>query len=310
MRIYYLGIYSPQEPNNGFRNIFKSITADYIEDDVVTLTKRYGRSIDKYILSRVVKFKPDVFFCQIQRDGIITPNLLNSIPCLKINWTGDVRAPLPDWYIRMGKYFNLTLFTNTTDVDTIRKHGITADYFQVSADTNIYRPDGIKDKSHEIVFMGNNYADTFPLSKLRREMVHTLQKKYGDRFHAYGDGWGGKHTNYNQLKEAEIYRGCKIAINLSHFDYGRYSSDRIFRIMMCGAFCLTHSYKDLRIDFPIKTNDTFSHYEEMIDSIEYYLYNQQERIEIANNGYHHVMQHHTPQVRGQELLNLINKYEK
>jgi spore maturation protein CgeB len=53
----------------------------------------------------------------------------------------------------------------------------------------------------------------------------------------------------DQRGEASVYRGAKIGINCSHFDYERYSSDRLYRMLGCGICVLSHDYKGITKDF-------------------------------------------------------------
>jgi hypothetical protein len=210
-------------------------------------------NLNQMIENIVSRREIDVIFMQIQRAGVIDIGLMSRLKKsgVKIfNFTGDVRQPLPQWYIDLAPHV-VTLFTNDTDVQVLRKLGCEAYYFQIGYNQEYYHT-GVAANSFAppIVFFGNNYGDMFPLSGLRREMVQSLQKRYGSLFQVYGSGWsGGINLMGKQLDEAAIYRGCKIAISLSHFNLSRYSSDRLLRILGCGAFCLSHRYPDAEEEF-------------------------------------------------------------
>jgi len=70
---------------------------------------------------------------------------------------------------------------------------------------------------------GGRYSSGgFPLSKFRVDMVEALKARYHHNFGVYGINWGtGAHSILEQVDEAKYYRNCKVAINLSHFDYSR-----------------------------------------------------------------------------------------
>lgn len=171
-----------------------------------------------------------------------------------INWTGDVRSEVPQWMVDLKDVVDVTLFTNMNDVEDAKKKGVNADFLQVGFDPIAFTPEGPTiTPCPEILFLGSNYGNMFPLSQLRKDMVLRLKEVFGSRFGVFGNGWQEVGIQTHMIptfnEEAAYYRSCKIAINLSHFDYGRYSSDRMFRIMGSGAFCLTHKYKDLEADF-------------------------------------------------------------
>lgn len=196
-----------------------------------------NRSFNPDIRALVDNHKPDLIFLQIQTPGILSVDTAQYLKSKAkvFNWTGDVRTPLPQWFKDLAPHMDSTLFTNMTDVEEMRKAGYRSDYLQIGFPEKIFKPEGIKRQEAEIIFMGNNNGG-FPLSGLRSQMVDLLQKKYGNRFKVFGTNWRGFHAEHNQEEEAKIYRGAKIAINLSHFDYSRYSSDRLFRLMGTGVF--------------------------------------------------------------------------
>lgn len=253
--------------------------------------------------------KPDLVFLQIQSPGVISTQTAKYLSdrSIVVNWTGDVRAPLPQWFIDIGHNIKSTLFSNHTDVDVARSKGIRSDYLQIGFPTKIFN-NKVKPnpKAPEIVFMGNNCGG-FPLSSYRVEMVRKLQEQYADRFKVFGTNWAGNHAITSQDDEAQMYRGCKVAINLSHFDYKRYSSDRIFRLMGAGAFCLSHHYQEIEKDFDVGFHlDTWSSIDQLIQKIDYYLEHEGLRKSIADQGYQHVHESHTWDNRIAQLKQMID----
>lgn len=283
MKVLYLGLMTG---NNGFTKAFRGNCLGYTEVNCGDI------DFNAKAQSIAVKMRPDLIFIQIQTPNVITEEtakLLKSTRAFVINWTGDVRSPIPKWYYDIGKHIDLTCFSNMTDVIKFRESGLNSEYLEIGFDPEIYKPGGESHKMPEIVFMGNNYGSLFPLSKYRFEMVDFLKNTYGSRFGFYGNGWGDCNGNFNssQYEEAKAYRGSKIAINLSHFDYERYNSDRILRIMGTGTpICLTKGYKGIEKDYEPGINlDVWNNFNELKDKIDYYLTNDEDRIKIAHNGY-------------------------
>lgn len=275
-----------------------------------------GNDIEKVnnkILELHKWFKPDIVFMQIQKAGVISNETAKVLTdkSFTINWTGDVRYPLPNWFIDLGKNISITLFSNMKDVQLSRKQGINSDYLQVGYDPKLFNCDGLINKTPAIIFMGSNYINShsFPLSQYRIDLVRKLHEYYGDDFNVYGGNWehfipNSRYLNRNE--ESIAYRSCKIAINLSHFDYGRYSSDRILRLMGSGAFCLSHNYKGIENDFKIKKHlDTWSNVDELITKINDYWSNDYKRELIAKEGCKFVFENCTWDKRMIELKNNI-----
>lgn len=263
----------------------------------------------------------DLIFFQLQTANMITSAFCKQMKeinpsCLIVNWTGDVRHPLPEWYVEVGMQVDITLFSNNTDAQTATAAGINAGYLQIGFDDEIFK---LKENplpffdAPEIVFMGNNYLGTFPLSQLRYDMVAHLHKRYGERFGVYGGNWKelerGNLMN-KESQEAACYRSCKVAINLSHYDYELYSSDRIFRIMGSGAFCLSKIYPGLEKEFTPGINVGLWNYTDNFDDldskIDYYLEHEEERTQIAKAGYELVHSKYTWTNRVEELRKIIN----
>jgi spore maturation protein CgeB len=277
-------------------------------------TRFESNKINADILSIYDTFKPDYVFMQIQNSGVIYHETAGymSERSFVANWTGDVRFPIPQWYIELAPFISVTLFSNMTDVISLKNMGFNSDFWQVGFDEQVFSPFGDKVDSPDIVFMGSNYADAtskFPLSDFRVEVVKRLSSYFKNRFSVYGSNWQGLvNTKYlTPEKEAEIYRSAKIAINLSHFDYSRYSSDRLFRIMGSGCFCLSHYYKDLEHDFTPKEHlDTWDDIDSLIYLCNSYIKNERDLREIAQNGCRKVREEYNWNERVLELKKMIH----
>lgn len=238
------------------------------------------------------EFSPDITIMQIQAPGVYDYETVSKLPGFVVNWTWDVRKPTPQWILDLAPGVSLTGFTNEDDVSVLQDAGYNAAFIQSGFDDEIFRPDGSVDtgKYEEIVFIGNNYPKEdypFPLGEFRIEMVKHLEAKYGPKFGVYGFGWTNQMKNfmYREHKEAECYRSCKMAINVSHYEIERYSSDRILRLMGSGAFCLAKWYPGIEKDFVDgKHLRTWKTLEELDSLIQYYTVNDDERIRIALAG--------------------------
>lgn len=311
LSIYHIGMYAEREQQHYLRTML-SMLGDYYEDDwEIELKKRGKDGFRKYVIER--SQKADIVFMQLQTPNVLDVNTVKRMCGFIINWTGDVRYPLPSWYIDLGKHVGLTLFTNETDVKAAKAAGVIADYFQITDDDTIYTPNGWKSHNGNIVFMGNHYPGKFPLTQLRFDLCQRLKKEFGNEFSIFGGGFPAgmvtANLNFKQEDEAATYRGCKIAVNCSHFNYERYSSNRIFRIMLSGAFCLSHHYDRIDEDFEINKHlVTWRTIDELVDKCKYYLSHDDERNAIAKAGYAHVLRNHGIVKRADELKTLLGIY--
>jgi len=291
MKILRIAMDGEEKPHYTLTKAFELVFSE-----VKTIWWQQTPNLNEVIIKEVTNGGYDAVFLQIQNDGIISEEAAKAISehSVGFNWTGDVRTNI-DWYIKLGKYF-VTLFTNMHDVEKMRKLGLRAEYLQVGYDHKYYYPNtysvtNITPSHNNIVFCANYYNfNDYPLTGLRKELVFALKREFGDRFNLYGGGWEqvglhAEYTNVNNEQEAEIYRTCGIAINCSHFNYSRYSSDRVFREMASGAFVLSHRFKDYDLDFTEDENIvTWGNIPELIKKCHYYLDHQHERERIAMNG--------------------------
>lgn len=266
------------------------------------------------LIAQCKKTQPDIIVLHVQRPGVIDAELANALSKYGavFNWTYDVASPIPEWFSQIGKNIT-TLFCNDDDVDEFKNKGLSADYLQIGYDEQIFKPEGPIGSSADIVFMGNNYGEDFdfPLAGMRREMIDRLKNKHGDSFKVYGNGWKYNDGSllFREQKEAEAYRGCKIAINFSHFDKRRYTSDRMYRLMGSGAFCLTKWYPDIEKDFTDSVHlVVWRDLNELEKLIDFYLNDENENLrkKIASAGASWVSNNCTWAHRMKQLLTMAN----
>jgi hypothetical protein len=284
------------------------------------LSKAIWQAADDYVqcrpenkdIARIYEaHKPDLVFMQIQAENVVSNDVIRHMAreSVVINWTGDMRHTTPSWMYNTGA--TVTCFSNMRDVNEMKQRGYAAEFLQIGIDPEIFKywP---STQGNDVVFMANNYGH-FPLSGLRKNTANILRQKYGSRFSLLGTGFPAAtgNLNGNQKGEAQFYSGSKVAINISHFNVDRYSSDRIFRIMASGCFCLSHHYQGIEKDFKVGQElETFLTPIEMCNKIEYYWQNPEERALIAQNGYRKVHENFTYTQMVENIIKIYNKYKK
>lgn len=286
MKILRIAMDGEEHPLYTFSDAFKQIF-----DEVHTIWWQQEKDLSEKIINAVKYGNYDAVFMQLQQDNIISEDAAKAIQEYSIgfNWTGDVRTNI-DWYIKMGKYF-VTCFTNMTDVNHMRSLGLHAEYLQIGYDHKYYYTKKDSIKNDNIVFCANYYPEQdYPLTDYRKDIIFALKREFKDKFNLYGGNWKkcGIHSEYEHVgndDEAEIYRTCGIAINCSQFNYSRYSSDRLFREMACGAFVLSHDFKDCEADFTEgKHLATFKNVQDLIEKCYYWLERPAEREAIGKQA--------------------------
>ena len=303
-----MGQYNP-DLKRGLDSVFECVHFDWLA---------YGTKsplLQINLLGEFNRFQPDIVFMHIQSGEVLDIQTIQQMASrsMVFNFTGDVRYPLPNHYLEIGRNIKSTLFTNMNDVDTSIADGINADYLQVGFDSQEFNPMGDRGNYPEILFLGSNYSTSpFPLTEYRYNMVKSLKAHFGNKVGVYGNGWAelgnGNITTYSE--EGKAYRSCKIAINLSHFAYRRYSSDRLWRILGSGAFCLTHRYPEMELDF-IDGQDVIAwdNINDLIFKVNKYLNDDNERGKVALNGCFKARTKHTWHHFAKDLKTLIDKYK-
>jgi spore maturation protein CgeB len=252
MKVFHIGLCVNPHGFSSFPHAFKKVLG---EENYREIQCSNDSSFNNNCIEILKEFKPDIVFMQIQAEGIIHPYVCEhaiQMGAKVINWTGDKRHTVPQWMIDLAPFVSVTAFSNMEDVRKMRYLCYNSEYLEIGYDPEIYKPEGEAHNVPEIVFMGNNYGEGhFPMSEFRIKMVQFLQQEYGDRFGVFGTGWSNSKGNYNhsQHEEAKAYRGCKVAINCSHFDAERYNSDRLLRILGTGAACISFRHHGMEQDY-------------------------------------------------------------
>ena len=305
MRILHLGLMI-DEKKNGFQKALINIF-----DECAELPTNIP-NFNTEALKIAKKFKPNIIFIQIQQENVLNEYTAKELSKIGfcINFSGDVRIDLPQWYITIGKIIQLTTFNNMVDVKRARKAGINSEYLELGFDPQIYKKWGIKFETPDIVAHFNDYGNNyFPLSQYRFNIAEQLREQFGGQFGVYGNFPKAKgNLNKDQIRESQQYNNCKIAINCSHFNYERYSSDRQLRIMGSGAFCLSHHYDGIEEDYIIGEHlDTFYDLDDMIEKCNHYLWNEKLRGKIADAGYYYVKNNFTFYHMAKAILKLYEE---
>jgi hypothetical protein len=289
MKILQIGLCVQPPPINGLQKAFINNSTEYKELSTST------PNLNQRIIEITTGWVPDLVFMQIQCAGIVhlsTVKHLKNLGCYIINWNGDVRDITPEWMVELAPYVN-SCFTNMRDVRFMRSLGFQSDWVEIGYDPEIYTPVGkVNPNIKPIVYFGNN-VHSFPMSGFRREMCAFLKSTYGDKFGVYGIGQKDGDFNHSQLAEAEAYRGAKIAINVSHYEIEKYTSDRMYRILGSGVLCLAKWYPGIDMDDFGHRFRVWSGLQDLKHYIDYYLKFEDECKMIALNGHEHALNNYT-----------------
>lgn len=106
----------------------------------------------------------------------------------------------------------------------------------------------------------------------------------------------------------KVYRFSKINLNFTLPSIETGIPMRIFNIMSYGGFVMSNYQKDIENEFTIgKDLVVFHDLDELKNLTAYYLAHEEERLQIAENGYRQVKLHCTYEKRLQEILSICAK---
>lgn len=311
MKIFRIVLTGEEHPTYTITNAFKSV---FEEVDTLYWDEFQDRQLLNNIIQAGVRAKKyDAIFMQLQSGGIISLETAKvmSENSLVFNWSGDVRTDI-QWFVDIAP-FVVTLFTNVTDVNTIKSLGFCSEYLQCGYDDKIYFIENRK-RYDNIAFCGNYYTGMqFPLTKDRVEVVRLLKIHFPENFNLYGSNWDAASLKSEGIadnkKEALLYNATSLALSISHFNYSRYFSDRLLREMACGCCVLSHRFKDCELEFKHEKHIIYwDDHKDLLRKIEYYFAHPKKAREIGNQAADYVKANYRWENFAANLKNLIIAY--
>ncbi len=271
--------------------------------------------------------RPSLVFLQCQDPHAIPVDALRQIrddpqrdPSMVVCvWSGDIgpgKGPWvgsgDEWQYQLASAVDLMLFTGTGQVEHHRARGMAnAAYLQIGYDVDRYFPGSPGSGGHMLTFMGQDYGAHFDgvpgsESHLRRSAVAALRSIEG--FVPYGGGFGKPMA---QVDSGNVYRASTMALSLSlTSNLGRYTSDRLLRIMACACPALVKRFADMEgmglIDGENCIGwDTTA---ELVDVAQHWLDPSRRAAlrDLGRQGADLMKKHHTWDIRMQELQAIVN----
>lgn len=269
-------------------------------------------NFNERVVEAAKSLKPDIIFLQLQSDGLTMQAAYElSTIGFTMQWNGDKRQTTPDYMIKLGQQLHLTLFSNGEDVLECKRLGIKADWLECGFEPERYRLWENPLPAPEIVAHFNCYNQMFPLSQYRRDIVERLRGEFGQRFGVYGTFPGANGSfNHSQVEESRNYAGAKIAINCSHFNCYKYSSDRLSRITGTGgALALSHEFPGLNEMYPDGCIATFRDLDHLVDRCHYYLRNEEERRQMVAAAQKHALENYSFSKMAERIVQLYHEHK-
>lgn len=260
-------------------------------------TERFDQVVETITREDVKKYSSDISFVgslYIEKNPL--RNLKDKLPEFTTGYiNGVVEASLKV----MG--YNFMEETLTDDlVNALKK-----------ADSNFYNPkDGVTNIDRFIT--AHSYLGMEAAEKDRIRTLNTLAQYFNVDLYTRSDVSELKnvhvHGGVKTLTEMpKIFNLSKINLNMTIKPIQTGLPLRIFDIMGCGGFCMTNYQAEIPELFEIGVDlEAYSSLEELVDKCSYYLTHEDERRQIALNGYQKVKEYHGYINRMVEMIRAIS----
>ncbi len=105
----------------------------------------------------------------------------------------------------------------------------------------------------------------------------------------------------------KVFHASRINLNMTMRPIETGLSLRVWDVLGCGGFLLTNYQAEIPDYFEIGRDlETYSSPDELEEKVRYYLSHEDERVEIAVNGYEKTAKHHTYELRIAEMIRILS----
>ncbi len=154
-------------------------------------------------------------------------------------------------------------------------------------------------KDIDVSFMGSQYMN-------RKSYIDYLKENLKCNYYF---GSGSRQEKLTDMKYGDIMRRSKICINFTMSPSGKYQlKGRAFESAACNTLLLEQSNPETPKSF--KLNEEYIEFttkEDLLEKINYFLKNEEKRLEIAYNGYLKYEENYSYKKYWQKIIQLLNE---
>ena len=228
---------------------------------------------------------------------------LENQDCLKVLWSVDIHndaVPKTLDYIRKNK-IKLILITydknQITDSSKIFKTlGIPIEFYPFSIDTELFKPMNLE-KKYDVSLIGNMSSSYYPLrNEFHKKMLGSDFKYHHPEMVIYVRDEFARHIN-----ESKICVTCSSSY--------KYLVQKYYEVTSCGTLLMADLPMDAEYQHFIPGHNFVEvSPSNILSKVKYYLENEDEAKRIADNGRKTILQYHTHDIRGRELMEILKRY--
>ena len=282
------------------RGMFK---ADYWHPDSST------KEDADYFLAGIINNQYDAIFHVAFNEHLDLPEQAAALAMKKdipvIQWDCDSSWRFANWVLGRKHRVSHFVTTHSKTLDWYKQNDMKVIRSQWGGSPLYKRLD--LEKKYDVSFIGQKHG-------IRPQILDALYQAgiKVDLFGSYWDGypnWHGYLTNFEDV--LQVFNQSKICLNLSnpwHVNTMPQIKGRHFEIPQCGGFQLSTPADDLQSYFK---NDSeicvVNSIETLIQKIDYYLTNEDQRIIIASSGYERMQKDHQWSNRFKDIFEEVFK---
>ena len=258
------------------------------------------RRMNREVLALAESENPDFIFFITYRDEISRKTLarLRERGHKVVGWFSDDHWRFDDYSRHLARNLFCSITTDSKAVDKYKNYGFNVIKSQWASNPEYYHP--VESSSqYEVTFVGQSHG-------IRGEVIDFL-KQNEIPVEPFGKGWG----SFLPFEEIiTIFSNSKINLNISASSRDpqrKQIKGRVFEVPMCGGFLLTDYVDELENYFDIGREIVcYKDREDLVQKIKYYLEHENERRQIAENGYRACLEQHPWINRFRDILKELN----
>ena len=320
-KILYVGAFKGFWVSDGYRKKgFERIFDTEIFDFRATHSKDNWKMLHELQL-KVYDMNPHIVF--LNKAERITPLILYRIKKMLPNtfmvvFNGDQRGHAQPITSRLAPVVDGILINNKHEDQWNEYYGAGAKRiyeYHTAADIDVYRPRSEK-IVYDVIFIGGNYGDRFPLSRFRVDCIRKLAKSFivavagGNYWRSttniryVGNRYGEDYSKY--VSKSAMVLGINAYDNIEN-----YTSNRTWISMACGRPYLCHTYLGAKKFFKDGEHLLFFRtYNELEEKVQWVLDNPKKAERIGDNGRQLILEKHTYVNRAKQLLNMYEDWRE
>ncbi len=257
-------------------------------------------NLNESLVKVVESFKPDLIFVSLLLFEVWMETfefIKKSTGCTLIHWCSDDSWKFEQQSRYIASYFDYMITTYPEFETRYKELGTKVIVSGWGCPDAWLRTPESEQIKYDVSFVGTAHGD-------RKEYIKNL-KNFGIEVECFGKGWPSGPVDAGKIPS--IFNQSRINLNFANSVGDNQIKARTFEVPGSGGFLLTDYTPGLEDVFEIDRElVTFKGIKECSEKIKYFLNSNEERSQIANNGYRKVLSEYSYKKRMKTILEQVN----